>query len=178
MHYECHEVCLFIIIFRQIAIMRWKSLEFHLFCKNLWVFLVTATTLLLLLFLQLGLPEAAWEQHDYRLGPQLGVLALCLKIVLIVLYHPFSPFWSPWGEGVCPHPTPLWQASQAAAGKVQHLHLSSHLLHLLLLLPISGRATPQLSLLPHSCHQEPRPMRALGPQPSNGRQRPLYHASC
>ena len=114
MHYECHEVCLFIIIFRQIAIMRWKSLEFHLFCKNLWVFLVTATTLLLLLFLQLGLPEAAGEQHDYRLGPQLGVLAFCLNCPDC----PLPPFQSllvtlRWGCLPPPHP-PLTSISSCS----------------------------------------------------------------
>ena len=134
---------------------------FHLFSRVfLRIFLVAATALNLLLFLQLRLPEAAGEKHD-------------LSPTFLSKIFPISPSTSLWALFGHPEtrvlaPNPLGQASQVAVGQSKHLHLPNQLLHLLLPPPISGRATPLLSLLPHSCHLAAPPMRAPASQPSNG----------
>ena len=142
---------------------------FHLLSRVfLRIFLVAATALNLLLFLQLRLPEAAGEKHD-------------LSQTFLSKNFPISPsstsLWALFGhpETRVLAPNPLGQASQVASTSTS----PNQLLHPLLLPPISGRATPLLSLLPHSCHLAAPPMRAPASQPSNGScWCPLFHASC
>ena len=91
--------------------MRWWSLGFHLFCRVLRIFLIAATTLHLLLFLQLWLPEAAGEKHDF--SPTWFFSVQMSQVTLF--YHPFGSFWSPWDEGISPLPPLTSMASGTAS---------------------------------------------------------------